>query len=236
MAIVKNNYVKRDKNQKKKIKASLRYITHRPGEDNKRMYRELFGHDGFMTKDQAYRMFDEAKKGTLFFRLVISPDARREDTYKDLNMQAIAKKTIQHLEERLRLEGKLQFVAAVHSDHTNIRHIHSIVLVPRRLSKEEFKVISGLWQVAREEALRQRSQLDQTRAAQRQLQEPFLSKADELQVGQPLDMVTCQNCGFGQPMERLSRVLYRCPACDRIQSLSPNAGVQQSGASLQLSI
>jgi len=236
MAIVKNNYVKRGKNQKKKVKASLRYITHRPGEDNKRMYRELFGHDGVMTKDQAYRMFDEAPKGTNFFRLMFSPDAKREDTYKDLNMQAIAKKTIQHLEEQLRLEGKLQFVAAVHSDHTNIRHIHSIVLIPRRLSKVEFKVISGLWQVAREEALRQRALLDQTRAAQRQLQQPYLTKADELQVGEPSDIVTCQNCGAGQPMERLSRILFRCPACDQIQSLSPYAGVQKSGASLQLSI
>jgi len=106
MAIVKNNYVKRDKNQKKKVKASLRYITHRPGEDNKRMYRELFGHNGFMTKDQAYRMFDEAKKGTLFFRLVISPDAKREDTYKDLNMQAIAKKNHTALRGAVTFRGK----------------------------------------------------------------------------------------------------------------------------------
>ena len=45
------------------VKASLRYITHRPGKDKERMYRELFGYDGVMEKDQAYRMFDEAQKG-----------------------------------------------------------------------------------------------------------------------------------------------------------------------------
>ena len=42
MAIVKNNYVKRGRGQIDRVKASLRYITHRPGKDNERMYRELF--------------------------------------------------------------------------------------------------------------------------------------------------------------------------------------------------
>src|SRR3954449_952404 len=101
MAIVKNNYVKRGKSQIDRVKASLRYITHRPGKDGARMYRELFGHDGVMDKNQTYRMFDEAQKGTIFFRLVISPDPKWEDTYRDLHMRGIAKKTIQQLEEKL---------------------------------------------------------------------------------------------------------------------------------------
>jgi hypothetical protein len=66
MAIVKNNYVKRGSGQIDRVKASLRYITHRPGKDKERMYRKLFGYDGVMEKDQAYRMFDEAQKGTNF--------------------------------------------------------------------------------------------------------------------------------------------------------------------------
>src|SRR5688500_17006855 len=126
MAIVKNNYVKRGKSQIDRVKASLRYITHRPGKDKARMYRELFGYDGVMKKEQAYGMFDAAKTGTNFFRLVISTDPKLEDTYKDLQMRAIAMKTIQHLEEKLNLEGKIQFVAAIHNDHTNIRHIHAV--------------------------------------------------------------------------------------------------------------
>src|SRR4051812_42323592 len=100
MAIVKNNYVKRGRGQIARVKASLRYITHRPGKDNERMYRELFGHDGVMEKEQAYWMFDAAPKGTNFFLLVISTDPKREDMYKDLQMRAIAMKTIQHLEEK----------------------------------------------------------------------------------------------------------------------------------------
>jgi hypothetical protein len=200
------------------------------------MYRELFGHDGVMNKDQAYQMFDEAQKGTIFFRLIISPDPKWEDTYKDLDMRGIAKKTIQHLEEKLQLEGKIQFVAAVHSDHTDIRHIHSIVLIPRKLSKEEFHVVKTLWHVAREEALRQRSQLDQVRVAQRQVRERYLTKVDELFVGPPSGIITCQNCGFGQPVEFLTRVLVRCESCGQIQSLSPYAQAPQKKASLQLTL
>src|SRR5687768_2764232 len=168
MAIVTNNYVKRGRGQIDRVKASLRYITHRPGKDKERIYRELFGYDGVMEKDQAYRMFDEAQKGTTFFRLVISTDPKLEDTYRDLQMRAIAMKTIQHLEEKLDLQGKIQFVAAIHNDHTWIRHIHTIVLVPKKLSKEEFKVFQDLKHAATAEAQRQRQQLDHVREAQRQ--------------------------------------------------------------------
>src|SRR3954454_607057 len=195
MAIVKNNYVKRGRDQINRVKASLRYIAHRPGKDNKRMYRELFGHDGVMEKEQAYRMFDAAPKGTNFFRLVISTDPKREDTYKDLQMRAIAMKTIQHLEEKLHLEGKIQFVAAIHSDHTRIRHIHAIVLVPKKLSREEFKVFQDLKHAATAEALRQRQQLDQVREAQRQQAARYLiyDKADLAQAP-PSDFMVCSEC------------------------------------------
>src|SRR3954464_5866195 len=167
MAIVKNNYVKRGKRQIDRVKASLRYITHRPGKDKERMYRERCGHDGVMDEDQAYRMFDEAQKGTIFFRLVISPDPKLEDKFRDLHMRGIAKKTIQHLEDKLNLQGEIQFVAAIHNDHTWIRHIHAIVIIPRKLSKEDFKVFQDLKSAATKEAQRQRQQLDQMRESQR---------------------------------------------------------------------
>ncbi|HVI79756.1 MAG TPA: hypothetical protein VM715_16620, partial [Candidatus Acidoferrum sp.] len=207
MAIVKNNYVKRGSGQRDRVKASLRYIAHRPGKDNKRMYRELFGYDGVMEKDQAYRMFDAAEKGTNFFRLVISTDPKREDTYKDLQMRAIAIKTIQHLEEKLHLEGKIQFVAAIHNDHTNIRHIHAIVLVPKKLSREEFKVFQDLKHAATAEALRQRQQLDQVREAQRQQTGRYLryNKVDFEPATAPPDIMACTECGTIQPAEALSR-------------------------------
>ena len=37
-----------------------------------------------MERHLAYQMIDEAKKGSLFFRFIISPDPRSEDTENDL--------------------------------------------------------------------------------------------------------------------------------------------------------
>src|SRR3954469_13783988 len=238
MAIVKNNYVKRGSGLRDRVKASLRYIAHRPGKDNERMYRELFGHDGVMEKKQAYRMFDAAEKGTNFFRLVISTDPKREDTYKDLQMRAIAMKTIQHLEEKLDLQGKIQFVAAIHNDHTWIRHIHAIVLVPRRLSREEFKVFQDLKHAATAEALRQRQQLDQVREAQRQQAGRYLryTKAELEPATAPSDIMACTECGTIQPAEVLSRTLYRCIGCGNIQSRSHYPGSTGREAGWQLSL
>jgi hypothetical protein len=237
MAIVENNYVKRGKGQLDRVKASLRYITHRPGKDKERMYRELFGHDGVMSKDQAYWMFDEAPKGTNFFRFVISSDPKREDTYRDLNMREIAKKTIQDLERKLHLEGNIQFVTAIHNDHTWIRHIHAIALIPRKLTKEEFQVFQVLWQAATAEAQSQRQQLDQVREAQRQRTATYLTynKADFVQSSPP-SIMACADCGTIQPAEVLSRILYRCTGCGHIQSRYSYAGAAGREARLQLSL
>jgi hypothetical protein len=237
MAIVKNNYVKRGSGQLARVKASLRYITHRPGKDKERMYRELFGHDGVMDKDQAYRMFDEAQKGTNFFRFVISPDPKREDKFRDLHMREIAKKTIQHLEDKLNLQGEIQFVAAIHNDHTWIRHIHAIALVPKKLTREEFQVFKDLWQVATEEALSQRQQLDQVREAQRERTARYLiyDKADLAQAP-PSDFMTCSECGAIHPAEVLSRILFRCTGCGHIQSRNQYAGSPRREVEWQLSL
>ena len=93
MAIVKATYTKSSGG----AKASIRYIEHRPGKDNAKIKRTLFGIDGAMGRWQAYRMIDEADKGSLFFRFVISPDPKQEDTDKDLFLREITEKTIDSL-------------------------------------------------------------------------------------------------------------------------------------------
>jgi hypothetical protein len=52
MAIVKAKYVR----GKDRIKAHLRYITHRRGIDGERMSRPLFGKDGALSKQHIYEM------------------------------------------------------------------------------------------------------------------------------------------------------------------------------------
>src|SRR6266702_5848117 len=97
MAIVKATYTK----QRKAAKASIRYISNRPGRDNKKISRPLFGIDGLMGRYQAYNMIDEAEKGSVFFRFVISPDPIKEDTKRDLFLRELTEQTMLGLEARL---------------------------------------------------------------------------------------------------------------------------------------
>ncbi len=154
MAIVKANYTKSNVN----IKASVRYIEHRPGKDGQKITRTLFGIDGELEREEAYTMIDEAQKGTRFFRFVISPDPNREDTGKDLQLWEITTKTMLGLEERLK--QTIQFVAAVHNDHAPHRHVHVIALVPGKLTRDDFALLR---ETATKAALFQRKELDLVR-------------------------------------------------------------------------
>jgi hypothetical protein len=140
MAIVKANYVKRGKGEKGRAKATIRYITHRRDRDGHTVTRALFGYDGALTKEQAYRMIDDAQKGTLFYRIVVSPAPKQEDHFRDLDLSDITIHTMLTLEERL---GKqIQFVAAMHDDHSPHRHVHTLVLVQgARLNREDFQAL-----------------------------------------------------------------------------------------------
>src|SRR5438132_9753526 len=117
MAVIKANYVKRGEGERGRAKATIRYITHRRDRDDHTVTRTLFGFDGELTKAQVYNMIDEApQKGTIFYRIVISPAPKREDRYRDLDLSEITIQTMLALEERL---GKqVQFVAAIHDDHS----------------------------------------------------------------------------------------------------------------------
>src|SRR5512144_3138889 len=48
MAVVKANFIKRGRGEKERARATVRYMQHRPGRDNQRLTRALFGSDGHM--------------------------------------------------------------------------------------------------------------------------------------------------------------------------------------------
>src|SRR6266702_1810070 len=97
MAIVKATYTKR----RDSAKAAIRYIQHRKGHDGANITRTLFGSDGLMGRWEAYRMIDDAEQGSLFFRIILSPDPKQEDTSKDLFLREITEHTMQSLEARV---------------------------------------------------------------------------------------------------------------------------------------
>src|SRR5437763_7270650 len=159
MAIVKATYTK----SSREAKASIRYIEHRSGKDNAKINRTLFGIDGAMGRWEAYRMIDEADKGSRFFRFVISPDPKTEDTEKDLFLREITEKTMLRLEDRLHRE--VQWVASLHDDHAPHRHVHIVAVVPGRLQVQDFQ---SMRKIATEAALAQRQERDLAQQVQKQ--------------------------------------------------------------------
>src|SRR6266700_7492624 len=159
MAIVKASYTRKGSI----AKAAIRYIENRPGKDGSRIVRTLFKADGKVERREVYTMIDEADKNSYFFRLVISPDPKREDSDKNLSLREITERTIQSLEDRF--QKPLQWAAAIHADHTENRHIHALVIVPTRLQVQDFqRMRSAATDVARE----QRQQLDLLRETREQ--------------------------------------------------------------------
>ena len=74
-------------------------------------------------------------------------------------MRELTRKTIQSLEKYLKMEGQINFVAALHTDRAH-RHVHAIIYLPR-LTKEQFAALSfESRNAATEEALFQREVLD----------------------------------------------------------------------------
>jgi len=106
----------------------VRYLAHRRDREGHKVTRDLFGFDGNLSKQTAYQMIDDApKKGRYYYRVVLSPDPRREDTYRDLDLRNLTIATMLKLEERY---GKsIQFVAAIHDDHSSHRHVHTLVIL-----------------------------------------------------------------------------------------------------------
>jgi len=151
MAIVKATYTK----SSTVAKASIRYIAHRPGKEGEKVTRNLFGIDGLLGRHAAYQMIDEAEKGSFFFRFVISPDPKGEDTQRDLSLREITERTMNALEARLHQE--VSWVAVEHDDHAPHRHIHVIAVLQERLQVQDFR---ALRQTATEAALEQRKHRD----------------------------------------------------------------------------
>lgn len=111
-------------------------------------------------------MIDQADKNSYFFRLVISPDPKHEDADQNLSLRAITERTMQSLEDRF--QRSLQWVAAIHADHAQHRHIHAIAILPERLNVQDFQRLRA---AATEAALEQLQHLDLLREARVRVQE-----------------------------------------------------------------
>ncbi len=155
--VIKATYTRRGS----AAKASVRYIENRPGKSSGKIQRTLFTGDGRVARGEVYDMIDQADKRSYFFRLVISPDPEREDRDKGLDLRALTDRTMRELEACFRCP--VQWVATIHADHAEHRHIHAIAIVPERLQVQDFKRMRS---AATEEALEQQCQLELAREQQ----------------------------------------------------------------------
>ena len=143
-------------------KANIKYIENRLGNDGEKIQRPLFTVTGSVTRLQVYEMIDQAEEGSTFFRIKICPDPVKEDTNKDLLLREITEKTLD-LEEKI---GKpLTWVAAIHDDHTDKRHVHILAV-----TKAQLLPARALIQQATQASLEQRRELDLARESQIQEQ------------------------------------------------------------------
>ncbi len=174
MAFVGTSFVKRGKVGNAKAKDTVRYIQHRTGRENERVWRALFTSDSPMTRQEAYQSIDEAPKGTKFFTIIISPDPATEDTHKDLDMRALTRTTMQTIEEIIRAQGittPINWVAAVHDDHTDKNHVHALAAIQGRLDKPDVRRLTEATTTACLEQRRERDRILERQAQARERKE-----------------------------------------------------------------
>ena len=214
MAIMKSKYVR----GKSRIKAHLRYITHRRGIDGERMSRPLFGREGALSKLQIYDMIDAPNRGAVYHKFVFNFHPLKEDTRKDLNLWEITRNTLELI--KTKSGDSVPFVATIHDDHTALRHVHGFFMVEGRLSKEEFSKVRGLWKVASSEVRHQRRRLDRMHRSLRYkkllpLIENYKRKHQQGRGRRMRDIRTqsaCQHCGYGGRYGMPAYLLV-CPSC-----------------------
>ena len=211
MAFLKLKFCK-NPNPRKRAKAHVRYFTHRPNRDQERGTRELFSNDGNpITPDKAYayRLIDEAGKGSRFFKLMFSPspDPNREDTYRDLPLNSIFRKMILSLEQKL--GQKVEYIAALHDDHTDNRHIHSLLICNGRIARED---LAHIKRFATDYARRERRMRDgrpHTQTVYPRRYSPILAQ-DYSTPGyyKPSRFTLCSNC-----LSLIEKWHTRCRSC-----------------------
>jgi hypothetical protein len=194
-----------------------------PVNKKKKQTRELFGSDGALTRDQVYRMIDEAGKGTLYYRLVISPDPRKEDSLRDLNLAELTKQIITELENRRNTHSL--FAAVEHNDHAPHRHVHVLALLNQKLARDD---INFLRDKAGAASLLQRRVLDVKQERSRSVKHKRALKPlaagrgagtnrdSGLSSAPPRRIKpTCPSCSEGnaQPMRKISADLHKCSSC-----------------------
>ena len=193
-----------------RAKATIRYIMHRQ-EQGEKITRELFGwEEEAKQKIEAYEIIDKAGKKIRFLNLAISPDPKREDTRRDLDLKELVRKTMLTLQDQFKGQD-IYFFASVHAGHTDKRHVNMLVLVPARLNKKQLAL---LIQSATGNAREQRERLDQDQSVSAQQAPAQAVKASRTsQVSTRRIQQTTTRLARASTVDNVPRWDPRCPVC-----------------------
>jgi ribosomal protein S27AE len=250
------NYIPRNKQAKRKAKANLNYIATRVNKEKQKVDRALFGHEGPKTKEQAKKMISQAPDNTLFWRLKLSPDpnGEEEDKDKNLDLWKLTTDSVQWLEKRLG-NREIPFIGVEHDDHTDIRHVHALLLIQRQgremlitpeicdeFQKETTRLAAKQHEIPGQtvtlDDLQQAQEGQQAAPRRREVVMPSRTKSSAVTLSYGAkggsvrrskdDRPTCPNCGMGTLMQKLKDGRTRCANCGIVLSVGLQREVEWS--------
>jgi len=163
-------------------------------------------------------LIKEGEWGTCF-RTVISPDPLVEDATRDLDLRLLTEDTMQALQRRLK-DRPFAYFAAIHTDHSNNRHIQALRDAATENAREQRRLLDKTQEQT--QGLEQRHPTPQAgfifRSQSRSMQ-TWMQPASDWSGGAPQQNPTCSSCGFTQEMQRLTKTLFHCTSCGRIVAI-----------------
>jgi hypothetical protein len=109
--------------------------------DSRHPRRRLWSIDGApRSAAAAVALIDRAPSPRLFYGLVLSPDPRSEDADGRLDLQEVTSQSLRALTRRLGCP--LPWVAAEDHEHGRLRHVHVLVVSPRRLRPDDLAALA----------------------------------------------------------------------------------------------
>jgi hypothetical protein len=112
-------------------KDHVRYAVHRCNEHGQRQYREVWDRDGRrIGKPGAYERLDRVHQDDYVYRLTLSPHPESQDSHRQLDLRGWTRQVMGQLEQDL---GRRVDWFAVSHEHPDHRHMHVVVVSPRRI-------------------------------------------------------------------------------------------------------
>jgi hypothetical protein len=132
-SIVKANYRSATLGGLTAVLGSISYYTHRRDRDGHRVEREGFSRDGDDLDTAAMRDVIHQAEGDYYYRLVLSPGVERDT---EVDLQTWTRDSLLALEKE---HGEFPYVAIEHRDQTDFAHVHVILVLSKKLDKEDLQ-------------------------------------------------------------------------------------------------